>query len=101
VTDEECVVFAVVEKEVIEPYAVAADVLYLHVAVSFVESEMLVPVVPNTRVPDGTPAERTGAVLSTVTLKDEAVAVFPAASRTTALKVYAPSETVVLSQAMP
>ncbi len=63
------------------------EVLYLQVADSFVVKEIVVPVVPIDRAPDGAAAERTGAVLSIVIVTDEDVVVFPAASRATAVNI--------------
>lgn len=54
---------------------------YLQVAASFVEREISVVVVLRGKVPEGDPADRTGAVLSTVTVIEEDVVVLPAASR--------------------
>ncbi len=82
-----CEVLFVVPNEVIESYAVPGDVLYLQTADSLVERVRLVDVVLYTSVPEGAPAERTGAVLSTVTTTDEEVVVLLAASRATAVRV--------------
>ena len=60
----EWVVPPVVENVVIEPYAVPGAVAYLHVAASLVATESVVDEVLSGSVPDGAPAERTGAVES-------------------------------------
>lgn len=84
---DECEVLLVVEKEVIESYAVAVDVEYLQVADSSVVRERVVEVVPTESSLLGDPAERTGTVLSTVKITTDEVVVLPAASRATAVIV--------------
>lgn len=82
-------------------YAVLAVVPYLHVDASFVVTERVVDVVLTAWTPEGEPAESTGGVesLLTVTLIVVAVVVLDEVSVATAVIVWAPADTSVVSHA--
>ena len=86
----------VVKVFVMEEYATPGVVEYLHVAASFVVSDMVIEVVPEERFPDGEPDERTGGVVSGVYVTlSISVLVLPAASCDVTIKVFVPGYRVM------